>query len=68
MKIVPSSCDEGSVYRSILQTADLLSQIREIAEMGMKTADTKEESQYYNHLRKTAIKARELMIKNPVEV
>lgn len=68
LRIVPSSTDEGSVYRNILQTADLLSQIREIAETGMKTAETNEDVKYYNHLKKTAVKARELMIKPPVEV
>lgn len=63
-----TSVDEGILYGSILQTADLLSQISEIADAGMQSAMTNEDTKYYRHLKKTAAKARELMIKEPIEV
>ncbi len=67
MRTISPSVDEGTVYGNIMQTADLLSQIGEIANSGMKIANTNEELKYYRHLKKTATKARELMLKEPVE-
>ena len=60
--------DEGSIYRSVMQTADLLSQIAEITAVGMEKAQTPEEYEYYTMLNDTAHKARSLMIKEPVEI
>lgn len=60
--------DEGSIYRSILQTADLLGQISDMANAGYKNSDTQADIEYYAKLRKTASQARNLLIRYPVEV
>lgn len=60
--------DEGTIYRKIMQTADLLSQISEIANAGKEYAKTEEEIKYYNDLSNTACSARKLLIKEPVTV
>ena len=69
LKAIPEEdADEGSIYRSVMQTADLLSQIGEITAVGMEKAQTPEEYEYYTMLNDTAHKARSLMIKEPVEI
>lgn len=66
IKLVPPEvADEGTIYRIIMQTADLLSQIAEMATVGMQKSDNIE---YYKELKQTAQKARELLIKEPVMV
>ena len=60
--------DEGSIYRNILQTVDLLGQISDMADAGCKNADNQADMEYYSNLRKTASQARNLLIKYPVEV
>lgn len=59
---------EGAVYRQVLQTADLLSQIEEMARAGLEVSDNEADNQYYTNLRETALVARQLMINTPVEV
>lgn len=66
IKIIPE--EEGNIYRSILQTADLLSQLGEIADCGMKISETQNDFKYYNQIKKSAAQARELMLKKPIEV
>ncbi len=69
LKSIPDEvADEGTIYRQIMQTADLLSQINDIAKTGLKFADTPEQKDYYSHLSKTAQEARNLIIKDPVTV
>ena len=66
IKIVPPEvADEGTIYRTIMQSADLLSQIAEMATVGMQKSD---DIEYYKELKQTAQKARELLIKEPVMV
>lgn len=64
IKLAGDDVDEGTIYRNIMQTADLLSQIGEMAQVGIEqTGDD-----YYEDLKGTATKARELLIKEPVTV
>lgn len=66
IKTVPAEvADEGTIYRTIMQSADLLSQIAEMATVGIEKS---ENSEYYKELKQTAQKARELLIKEPVTV
>ena len=66
LKVVPSEvADEGTIYRAIMQAADLLSQIAEMATVGMQKSD---DFEYYKELKQTAQKARELLTKEPVTV
>jgi hypothetical protein len=60
--------DEGTVYRRVMQTADLISQIGEIAAVGYKESKTEEDKAYYAELKQTASLARELLIKEPATV
>ncbi len=58
------TADEGTIYRNVMQTADLLSQIGEMAQVGIEQT----EDSYYMDLKQTAMKARELLIKEPVTI
>ncbi len=60
--------EEGVIYREILQSADLLSQIGEMAQAGCERADNEEDLQYYSQLKQTASKAGNLLIRPPVTV
>ncbi|MBQ8887158.1 MAG: DEAD/DEAH box helicase [Candidatus Gastranaerophilales bacterium] len=60
--------DEGTVYRRVMQTADLLSQIGEIATVGYKESKTEEDKAYYAELKQTASQARDLLIREPATV
>ena len=60
--------DEGGLYRTIMQTADLLSQIGEIADAGAKSTTNRDDIDYYTQLRKTAAQARDLLIKEPATI
>ena len=60
--------DEGTVYRRVMQTADLISQIGEIATVGYKESETDADKAYYAELKQTASKARELLIREPATV
>ncbi|MCD7739852.1 MAG: hypothetical protein LUH11_00680, partial [Candidatus Gastranaerophilales bacterium] len=69
LKTAPEeNLQEGTIYRAIMQTADLLSQINEISNAGYKTAETKTDKDYYYNLGETAKQARALIIKEPVEI
>ena len=60
--------DEGTVYRRVMQTADLISQIGEIATVGYKESETEADKAYYAELKQTASQARELLIREPATV
>ncbi len=60
--------DEGTIYRMTMQTADLLSQIVEIANAGANSCEDSDKEEYYNDLKRTAKEARRLIIKEPVEI
>lgn len=65
IKMTPEeTADEGTIYRNIMQTADLLSQIGEMAQVGIDQTD----DSYFTELKETAMKARELLIKEPVTI
>ncbi len=65
VKMTPEEvADEGTIYRNIMQTADLLSQIGEMAQVGLEQTD----DSYFEELKQTAMKARELLIKEPVTI
>ena len=69
LKIVPEKdIDEGGIYRITMQTADLLSQIGEIAEAGAKSTENIDDINYYLQLKKTATEARKLIINSPVKI
>jgi superfamily II RNA helicase len=69
LKIIPvQDMDEGGAYRVIMQTADLLSQIAEIADAGAKSNNNTEDIEYYTQLKNTAMQARKLLIKEPVTI
>lgn len=67
LALIPGE-DEGTIYRMIMQSADLLSQIKEMAEIGYKNAQTAEEKKYYFKLKGSAGRARNLMLKEPVNM
>lgn len=58
--------DEGSLFKEITMTIDLLKQISEIATEGKNLATTSEEQQYYKELRKTALAAVNILSKEPI--
>ena len=60
--------DEGTVYRRVMQTADLISQIGEIATVGYKESETEADKAYYAELKQTASQARDLLIREPATV
>ena len=60
--------DEGTVYRRVMQAADLISQIGEIATVGYKESETEEDKAYYAELKQTASQARDLLIREPATV
>ena len=59
--------DEGTIYRKIMQTSDLLSQIKDIAQAGIENSDVFEDIEYYKNLKYTATEARNLIIREPIE-
>lgn len=66
--ISPDEIDEGSIYRNIMQTADLISQMGEIASIGETGATTEEDRKYYSELKDVCSYTRELLIQDPVIV
>ncbi len=68
LKLFSNDNDEGSVYKKITQTADLLSQIKEIAFVGIKESQDPYERKYYEDLKNTAIEAKKLIINDPVHL
>ncbi len=67
-QITGDKFDEGTIYRSVMQSADLLSQIQDMARTGHKYSNNAEEAEKYDKLAKTANEARRLIIQEPVEV
>lgn len=67
-KIPERGADEGTIYRRVMQTADLVSQIGEIATVGYKEAQTEEDKAYYAELKQTASQTRDLLIREPATV
>lgn len=66
LEINGDETDEGSIFRQVMQTADFISQIGEIASVGEKECTDAQEREYYTQLRKTAYEARKLLIQEPV--
>lgn len=60
--------DEGSIYRSVMQTADLISQIGDMARAGEEIASNEEDKLYYSSLVEKASAARKLLINDPVKI
>lgn len=58
--------DEGSIYRAVLQTNDLLCQFAEIAEKGFENSESDEDKEYYLELSEKISEASKLLIKQPV--
>lgn len=67
IRTVGDKTDEGTVYRNIMQTADLISQIGEIATVGVNESQDEEEKEYYSTLKETAAEARKLLLQNPIK-
>lgn len=68
IRTMGDKADEGTIYRNIMQTADLLSQIGEIAEVGLRDSKSDEDREYYSSLKYTAIEARKLLLQEPVNI
>ncbi len=68
LRMYADDFDEGAVYKKVTQTADLLGQIRDIAQSGIKMAESEEERKYYINLKNTAIEAKKLIINDPVHL
>ena len=69
VKMTPEEvADEGTIYRNVMQTADLLSQIGEMANVGIESAIDDGEREYYSSLRTTATEARNLLLQEPVTI
>lgn len=60
--------NEGSLFKEITMTADLLKQMKLIAKTGIEYSKEKEDCQYYNNLSHNIDAALELICRNPVEV
>ncbi|MBQ8669522.1 DEAD/DEAH box helicase [bacterium] len=60
--------NEGSVFKEITTTADLLKQMKLIAQTGMKNSVDLSEYNYYEHLSYDIDEAISLICRNPVEV
>lgn len=58
--------DEGSLFKEITMTADLLKQIAEISDEGLYLAENKLEARYYSELKETAKEAVKLIAREPV--
>ncbi len=65
---ISGDSEEGVIYREILQTADLLSQIGEMADAGYEKAINEDDLEYYARLKNTAMSARQLILNEPVSV
>lgn len=63
-----TTVNEGSVFKEITMTADLLKQMKLIAKTGMEISDDKYDFQYYNQLSHKIDEALELICRNPIEV
>ncbi len=68
IRIIGDKADEGTLYRNIMQTADLLSQIGEIADVGVRNSQNEEDKDYYSSLKDNATEARKLLLNEPVTV
>ena len=60
--------NEGSVFKEITMTADLLKQMKLIAKTGMEFSDDKNDFQYYNKLSHNIEDALALICRTPVEI
>lgn len=60
--------NEGSVFKEITMTADLLKQMKLIAQTGMELSQYKEDFQYYNKLSANIDEALSLICRTPVEI
>lgn len=60
--------NEGSVFKEITMTIDLLKQMKEIAKIGMEFSDDKADYQYYNKLSHNIDEALTLICKTPIDV
>jgi len=60
--------NEGSVFKEITMTADLLKQMKSIAQTGMEFSDDKKDYQYYHQLFHNIDAALELICRIPVEI
>lgn len=58
--------DEGSLFKEITMTVDLLKQIVEISNEGLYLAENKQEIRYYSDLKNTANEAIKLIAREPV--
>lgn len=58
--------DEGTLFKEITMTVDLLKQIMEISEEGLYLAENKLEARYYSELKETAKEAVKLIAREPV--
>ena len=58
--------DEGTLFREITMTIDLLKQIVDISDEGIKVSNTEFDKKYYKDLKETARESIMLLLKQPV--
>jgi len=58
--------DEGSLFKEIIQTVDLLKQISTISEEALKITDSAEDQIYYTNLKSTIAESIKLLKKEPI--
>ena len=58
--------DEGTLFKEIAITIDLLKQITEICEEGINISKNDKDQKYYQDLKKTAMASILLLSKNPI--
>lgn len=61
------SVDEGSIFRGIAQTIDLLSQVIELSDKALELKTEEADIIYYQELKMNAQKSIELLMKDPVK-
>lgn len=59
--------DEGSLYKEITQTVDLLKQMDNIAKAGLEVSKTEEDISYYENLDNSLMEAIALLSKEPIQ-
>lgn len=65
-KYLDDYIDEGSIFKEVTQTIDLLKQITGISEIGIKKALNHDDHFYYKSLKETAEEAIKLLTKEPI--
>lgn len=66
IKSIAGKTDEGSMFKELTQTVDLLKQMQRITDIGAKLAKEEDEKLYYEELKHKSQEALELILKEPL--